>query len=97
MTPWFIRRTDLLSSGAFQRTNRDTPFPGPTCSLSRAQITSKIANNYVLSEDGLFYYQGQRRRRCDSSSDDTVGFGRAIIDTLVVVETEDLDEFAELD
>jgi hypothetical protein len=38
--------------------------------FSRAQNASKIADNYVLSEDGLLYYQGQRRRRCDSSSED---------------------------
>jgi hypothetical protein len=37
--------------------------------FNRTQNASKIAENYVLSEDGLFYYQGQRRRRRDSSSD----------------------------
>jgi hypothetical protein len=38
--------------------------------FNRTQNASKIADNYVLSEDGLLYYQGQRRRRRDSSSDD---------------------------
>ncbi|GMF63422.1 unnamed protein product [Phytophthora fragariaefolia] len=31
----------------------------------RAQNASKIADSFVLSEDGLLYYQGQRRRRAE--------------------------------
>ncbi|GMF52089.1 unnamed protein product [Phytophthora fragariaefolia] len=36
----------------------------------RAQNASKIADSFVLSEDGLLYYQGQRRRRAEPDSAD---------------------------
>ncbi|GMF60214.1 unnamed protein product [Phytophthora fragariaefolia] len=50
----------------------------------RAQNASKIADSFVLSEDGLLYYQGKRRRRAESDSAD--------ISLRLVVPTTMVDE-----
>ncbi|GMF44532.1 unnamed protein product [Phytophthora fragariaefolia] len=50
----------------------------------RAQNASKIADSFVLSEDGLLYYQGQRRRRAEPDS--------ANISLRLVVPTTMIDE-----
>ncbi|GMF43589.1 unnamed protein product [Phytophthora fragariaefolia] len=50
----------------------------------RAHNASKIADSFVLSEDGLVYYQGQRRRRAELDSAD--------ISLRLVVPTTMVDE-----
>ena len=44
---------------------------GETDSLSyqRTRRASKLAENFVLSEDGLLHYQGQRRSQNDKEAD----------------------------
>ncbi|GMF63400.1 unnamed protein product [Phytophthora fragariaefolia] len=50
----------------------------------RAQNASKIADSFVLSEDGLLYYQGQRRRRAEPDSADILL--RLVVPTTMVDE-----------
>ncbi|GMF55598.1 unnamed protein product [Phytophthora fragariaefolia] len=50
----------------------------------RAQNASKIAGSFVLSEDGLLYYQGLRRRRAEPGSADISL--RLVVPTIMVDE-----------
>ncbi|GMF51331.1 unnamed protein product [Phytophthora fragariaefolia] len=70
--PKRVRRVEAEVEVSEGRIPDATNFDPALDSLThrRAQNASKIADTFVLSEDGLLYYQGQRRRRAEPDSAD---------------------------